>query len=147
MDANALFVEDDRSIREVTSLELEQAGFRVTGCGDGREGLELFARERFDLVLLDVMQMRLKNTLRSSFRCPHPCCRGHCDHVQLRSHERHRLDRDGLHDDVSGDRPCGRHLGDHSVLDERFARSEIDEYRIVAAPSTTCRLVSPRRPR
>lgn len=55
MEANVLFVEDDRSIREVTTLELEQAGFRVTACGDGREGLELFARERFDLVLLDVM--------------------------------------------------------------------------------------------
>lgn len=50
-----LFVEDDRSIRDVTRLELEQAGFRVTACGDGREALELFAREHFDLVLLDVM--------------------------------------------------------------------------------------------
>jgi two-component system, OmpR family, response regulator RegX3 len=55
VDADVLFVEDDRSIREVTTLALEQAGFRVTACGDGREGLELFARGRFDLVLLDVM--------------------------------------------------------------------------------------------
>src|SRR4051794_7694209 len=55
MEANLLFVEDDRSIREVTSLELEQAGFQVTACGDGRAGLELFARERFDVILLDVM--------------------------------------------------------------------------------------------
>ena len=55
MDANVLFVEDDRSIREVTTLELQQAGFRVTACGDGREGLDVFAEERFDLVLLDVM--------------------------------------------------------------------------------------------
>ena len=55
MDANVLFVEDDRSIREITRLELEEAGFQVTACGDGREGLELFAQERFDLVLLDVM--------------------------------------------------------------------------------------------
>ena len=55
MDARVLFVEDDRSIRDVTKLALEQAGFRVTACGDGREGLALFARERFDLVLLDVM--------------------------------------------------------------------------------------------
>ena len=55
MEANVLFVEDDRSIREVTTLELQQAGFRVTGCGDGREGLVAFAKEQFDLVLLDVM--------------------------------------------------------------------------------------------
>ncbi len=55
MDAHVLFVEDDRSIREVTTLELEQAGFRVTACGDGHEGLNMFAREQVDLVLLDVM--------------------------------------------------------------------------------------------
>jgi two-component system, OmpR family, response regulator MtrA len=55
VNANVLFVEDDRSIREVTRLALEQAGFRVTACGDGREGLGLFSREWFDLVLLDVM--------------------------------------------------------------------------------------------
>ena len=55
MEAKVLFVEDDRSIREVTVLELRRAGFRVTACGDGREGLDAFAEEQFDLVLLDVM--------------------------------------------------------------------------------------------
>ena len=55
MDANVLFVEDDRSIREVTTLALEQAGCRVTACADGNEALELFGRDAFDLVLLDVM--------------------------------------------------------------------------------------------
>ena len=55
MDANVLFVEDDPSIREVTTLELRQAGFRVTEHGDGREGLDAFVHEQFDLVLLDVM--------------------------------------------------------------------------------------------
>jgi len=55
VEANVLFVEDDRSIREVTTLELQQAGFRVRACGDGRAGLDAFAQEQFDLVLLDVM--------------------------------------------------------------------------------------------
>jgi two-component system, OmpR family, response regulator MtrA len=55
VDARVLLVEDDRSIREVTALGLERAGFRVTGCGDGEEALERFRREPFDLVLLDVM--------------------------------------------------------------------------------------------
>jgi two-component system response regulator MtrA len=55
VDAHVLFVEDDRSIREVTTLALEQAGCRVTACGDGGEALELFGRDAFDLVLLDVM--------------------------------------------------------------------------------------------
>ena len=50
-----LLVEDDRSIRETTSLGLEAAGFRVTAVGDGREGLDLFRRDTFDLVVLDLM--------------------------------------------------------------------------------------------
>jgi DNA-binding response OmpR family regulator len=50
-----LLLEDDRSIRETTSLGLESGGFRVTAVGDGREGLDLFRRETFDLVVLDLM--------------------------------------------------------------------------------------------
>ncbi len=50
-----LLVEDDRSIRETTSLGLEAAGYRVTAVGDGREGLDLFRRDTFDLVVLDLM--------------------------------------------------------------------------------------------
>ncbi|HKD33243.1 MAG TPA: response regulator transcription factor [Gaiellaceae bacterium] len=55
MNEHVLLVEDDSSIREVASLGLEQAGFRVTSSGDGREGLLHFHREPFDLVVLDVM--------------------------------------------------------------------------------------------
>jgi len=50
-----LLVEDDSSIREIASLGLEQAGFRVTSSGDGREGLVQFRQGAFDLVVLDVM--------------------------------------------------------------------------------------------
>jgi DNA-binding response OmpR family regulator len=55
MNEHLLLVEDDASIREIASLGLEQAGFRVTSSGDGREGLVHFRREPFDLVVLDVM--------------------------------------------------------------------------------------------
>jgi two-component system, OmpR family, response regulator len=55
VNEHVLLVEDDASIREVASLALEQAGFRVTSSGDGREGLLHFRREPFDLVVLDVM--------------------------------------------------------------------------------------------
>jgi two-component system response regulator MtrA len=55
VNEHVLLVEDDSSIREVASLGLEQAGFRVTSSGDGREGLLHFRREPFDLVVLDVM--------------------------------------------------------------------------------------------
>jgi DNA-binding response OmpR family regulator len=50
-----LLVEDDPSIREVTTLGLEQSGFVVTSAGDGREGLIQFRQGHFDLVVLDVM--------------------------------------------------------------------------------------------
>jgi two-component system response regulator MtrA len=55
VDERVLLVEDDPSIREVASLGLTQAGFRVTAAPDGREGLLHFRRAPFDLVLLDVM--------------------------------------------------------------------------------------------
>jgi two-component system, OmpR family, response regulator MtrA len=50
-----LLVEDDASIREVTTLGLEQVGYRVTSTGDGRDALLRFRQEPFDLVVLDVM--------------------------------------------------------------------------------------------
>jgi two-component system response regulator MtrA len=55
VDEHVLLVEDDPSIREVASLGLEQAGFRVTASGDGRAALQRFREAPFDLVVLDVM--------------------------------------------------------------------------------------------
>jgi two-component system, OmpR family, response regulator MtrA len=55
MDERLLLVEDDASIREVATLGLSQAGFRVTTAADGREGLLHFRQTPFDLVILDVM--------------------------------------------------------------------------------------------
>ena len=55
MDERVLLVEDDPSIREVASLGLSQAGFRVTTSGDGRDGLVQFRNQSFDLVVLDIM--------------------------------------------------------------------------------------------
>ncbi|HSJ95301.1 MAG TPA: response regulator transcription factor, partial [Gaiellaceae bacterium] len=55
VDERVLLVEDDPSIREVTALGLEGAGFRVTTAADGREGLARFREGGFALVVLDVM--------------------------------------------------------------------------------------------
>jgi len=55
VEEHLLVVEDDPSIREVATLGLEQAGFRVTGSGDGRDALIRFRQGQFDLVLLDIM--------------------------------------------------------------------------------------------
>jgi two-component system response regulator MtrA len=55
MDGHVLLVEDDASIREVTALALERAGFRVTASSDGRDGLNRAHQTAFDLIVLDVM--------------------------------------------------------------------------------------------
>jgi two-component system response regulator MtrA len=55
VDERLLLVEDDASIREVTTIGLERSGFSVTSCGDGKQALEQFERSAFDLVVLDVM--------------------------------------------------------------------------------------------
>jgi two-component system response regulator MtrA len=55
VDERVLLVEDDASIREVATLGLEAAGFRVTATGDGRDALVHFRQGTFDLVVLDVM--------------------------------------------------------------------------------------------
>ncbi len=55
MDERVLLVEDDPSIREVTSLGLRGAGLSVETAADGREALVRFRAEPYDLVVLDVM--------------------------------------------------------------------------------------------
>jgi two-component system, OmpR family, response regulator MtrA len=59
VDARILLIEDDPSIREVTALGLEHAGFTVATAADGVAGLERFRAEPVDLVLLDIMLPRL----------------------------------------------------------------------------------------
>ena len=53
--AHLLYVEDDESLSFVTKDTLEQAGYEVTYCSDGRKALDTIKGHRFDLCLLDVM--------------------------------------------------------------------------------------------
>jgi two-component system response regulator MtrA len=55
MDGTILLVEDDPSIREITKLGLEDAGFGVHTAADGDEALVRFRHDHPDLVVLDVM--------------------------------------------------------------------------------------------
>ena len=55
MDERLLLVEDDASIREIVSIGLKAAGFRVATAIDGREGLAKVRADGFDAVILDVM--------------------------------------------------------------------------------------------
>ena len=54
-----LIVEDEKDIAEMLSVFLENEGYRTVTAGDGLEGLGLFARERVDLVILDVLLPKL----------------------------------------------------------------------------------------
>ena len=49
-----LFIEDDDSIRLALTMALEDEGYDVREAADGRTGLELFAADEPDLVLLDL---------------------------------------------------------------------------------------------
>ena len=55
MDERLLLVEDDASIREIVSIGLKSAGFRVVTAMDGRQGLASARSGGFDAVILDVM--------------------------------------------------------------------------------------------
>ena len=55
VDERLLLVEDDASIREIVSIGLKAAGFRVVTAMDGRQGLASARSGGFDAVILDVM--------------------------------------------------------------------------------------------
>jgi DNA-binding response OmpR family regulator len=55
MSDRILVVEDDRPLREVTTLHLERAGYLVEAVGDGEAALAACAASRPDAVVLDLM--------------------------------------------------------------------------------------------
>lgn len=52
---NILIVEDDTDIQELLREFLKEAGYEVTSASDGIEAMDLFAKNKFDLILLDIM--------------------------------------------------------------------------------------------
>jgi two-component system alkaline phosphatase synthesis response regulator PhoP len=55
MSKRILLVEDEERLLEVVKLNLELEGYAVTTAINGKQALERFHQERFDLILLDVM--------------------------------------------------------------------------------------------
>lgn len=49
-----LLIDDEESGREALSLLLKHAGYQLKGTASGTEGLELLAREKFDIVITDL---------------------------------------------------------------------------------------------
>lgn len=55
MTGRILLAEDEESLREMISFNLEQEGYQVIAAPDGKTALSRAQNERFDLLLLDVM--------------------------------------------------------------------------------------------
>jgi DNA-binding response OmpR family regulator len=55
MSPQLLLVEDDDAIADALRLHLEQAGYRLHREADGRDAMAAIERQRWDLVLLDLM--------------------------------------------------------------------------------------------
>lgn len=56
---NILIIEDEKSIQNILRAFLEDAGYSITLADDGMEGIAAFHKDKFDLVLLDIMMPKL----------------------------------------------------------------------------------------
>ncbi|MGI9021212.1 MAG: response regulator [Solirubrobacterales bacterium] len=54
-----LLVDDEQSVQTLLTYPLRKDGYEVVSARDGREALDRFAEQRFDLVVLDIMMPRL----------------------------------------------------------------------------------------
>ncbi len=54
-----LVIDDDAAMRQKISLYLEDGGFEVIEASDGTSGLEMFRKEKPDLILLDLQMIGL----------------------------------------------------------------------------------------
>lgn len=53
--ATILVIDDEDSIRHLLKEVLEKAGHKVLEANDGRQGLELYQKNKVDLVLMDIL--------------------------------------------------------------------------------------------
>jgi DNA-binding response OmpR family regulator len=57
--ARILLVDDEQSVQTLLAYPLRKEGYDVVEAHDGREALDRFAEQRFDLVVLDIMLPKL----------------------------------------------------------------------------------------
>jgi DNA-binding response OmpR family regulator len=57
--ARILLVDDEQAIQTLLAYPLRRDGYEVVAAHDGRDALDRFSQERFDLVVLDVMLPRV----------------------------------------------------------------------------------------
>ena len=54
-----LVVEDEKPLSHALKLKLSHEGYDITIAGDGEEGLQLAAAEKFDLILIDIIMPKM----------------------------------------------------------------------------------------
>lgn len=59
MEYTILVVDDEKEIRELLRLYLENAGYKVIEAEDGQQALNVLKEEKFDLCLLDIMMPKV----------------------------------------------------------------------------------------
>ena len=69
-----LVVEDEQNLRSLTVKRLEEEGYSVDACEDGREALEYASMTEYDAIILDILLPKLDGlqvlrTLRAKKDC------------------------------------------------------------------------------
>lgn len=59
MNKQILIIEDEREIQKILKELLMDAGYEATAASDGLEGITLFQKRKFDLILLDIMMPKI----------------------------------------------------------------------------------------
>lgn len=59
MGKRILIIEDEREIQDILKELLMNAGYEATAASDGLEGIILFQKRKFDLILLDIMMPKI----------------------------------------------------------------------------------------
>jgi len=55
MGKKILIIEDDSDLRQVLKIMLAKEGLSVVEAGDGKQGMNLFASDLYDLVITDII--------------------------------------------------------------------------------------------
>ena len=56
---NILIAEDEKDIRDLISLHMKKENYSIFEACDGQEALEIFEKEKIDLILVDIMMPRI----------------------------------------------------------------------------------------
>lgn len=56
---NILIAEDEKDIRDLISLHMKKENHNVFEASDGKEALDIFEREKIDLILVDIMMPKI----------------------------------------------------------------------------------------